>query len=104
MIAPVDYEWNGEAFDEAEANGVTGEEVHEMLTDDHRPRWQRVGFWGGLRTAIIAGRTRGGRPLIVAFMLRGGRGRPALIVGAAEMDRKEHEEFQRWERGEDYGG
>ena len=94
----MNYEWKPEGIDEAEADGVTGEEVHDMLTDNSRPRWQRPGYWGALRCVTVWGTTRSGRPLIAALMLRGGR--PALVVGAAEMDQREYEEYLQWERGQ----
>jgi hypothetical protein len=81
-------------------HGLEPHEVMQVLEPGQR-RWPRPGSSNttGVRVLTIWGRTRAGRPLIVA--LRHQQGLDWLIVGARTMQPKELDEFEEWEaRGE----
>ena len=85
-------------FDWLAALALTGIEPHEVmqvLTADRR--WPRRAFGGPERlpTLTIWGRTRAGRPLIVATRRVGGL--DYLIIGAREMTAEELLAFEAWE-------
>jgi hypothetical protein len=92
----VGYEWVREVLDKLQ--GVEPHEVTQVLTA--KSRWPRpaIGF-AGIRVLTIWGRTRTGRPLLVAVKRKDEW--DWWIVGARELEPTETAELEAWEaRGE----
>jgi hypothetical protein len=92
----VGFEWIRVVLDKLE--GIEPHEVTQVLAATSR--WPRpaVGL-GGVQVLTVWGRTRTGRPLMVA--LRRKDRRNWWIVGARELDQDEAAELEKWEaRGE----
>jgi hypothetical protein len=81
--------------------GVAGIEPHEVMEIlDGKTRWPRPAVAStGLAPLTIWGRTRAGRPLVVAT--RPLDGRDWEIVGARALTRSEVGELEEWEAGRD---
>jgi hypothetical protein len=93
----VGFDWQDWALAALALTGVEPHEVMQVLTADRR--WPRRALGGPQRlpTLTVWGRTRAGRPLIVATRHIGGR--DYLIIGAREMTADELGDFEAWEAG-----
>jgi len=89
------FEWSTWAL--AALSGVEPYEVNQALQGS----WPRPALGGpaGLRVLTFWGRTRAGRPLLVAA--RRVEEREWLIIGAREMTSTELAEFEKWEAQRD---
>ena len=86
------YEWLGPALESL--SGIEPGEVNQVLAAARR--WPRPALGeNNLSVLTIWGRTRSGRPLIVAVRHQAGWG--WLIVGARTMTSKELTRFETWE-------
>jgi hypothetical protein len=90
--------WKWAPFFVLEWLGAAGIEPHEIMQVlEGERRWPRaaVSATNGLRPLTIWGRTRTGRPLMVA--VRRLDGRDWEIVGARSLTSGELAEFEKWE-------
>jgi hypothetical protein len=90
----VPYRWLAEAL--ALLAGVEPYEVLQVLSADQRMPVPATAQ--GIRILTISGRTRTGRPLIVAVRTVGPFDH--LIIGAREMTPAERARFEKWEEGQ----
>ncbi|HYN97674.1 MAG TPA: hypothetical protein VES42_27870 [Pilimelia sp.] len=86
------YEWEEWAL--RALVGIEPGEVRQVVEGGRR--WPRPADGGALRVLTLWGRTRAGRPLIVAVHHAGGF--IWKIIGAREMTAAELAEFDRWEQ------
>jgi hypothetical protein len=90
----VPYRWLPQAL--ALLAGIEPYEVLQVLSADRRRPVPAVA--AGIRVLTIWGRTRNGRPLIVAVRMV--EPFDQLIVGAWEMTADELDRFEEWEAGQ----
>ena len=88
------YRWLAEAL--ALLAGVEPYEVLQVLSAERRMPMPAIAE--GIRILTISGRTRSGRPLIVAVRTVGPF--DYLIIGAREMAPDELARFEKWEEGQ----
>lgn len=92
----VGFEWQGWALDAL--RGIEPYEVVQVLAAERR--WPRPAVSaGGVAVLTVWGRTRAGRPLVVA--VRQVDEWDWLILGARELGPGEAVEFARWEETRD---
>ena len=88
----MDFEWDSnKAAANERKHGISFEEAAEVFDDDLSSTVPDPDHSVGESRLVIFGRTRRGRPLVVAFADRGGRIR---IISARLMTRRERQAYE----------